>query len=269
MVVIALVQRLLLGHRLPWQIWPAAAAMVGGAAMTVVPSIGGVSTGGTGNVWQQGATPGGWRRQLHRMCWQWQHPGPGLTTPSQQPHCCRLPCRPLQSAAGALNSPRAWLGVGLAVVAMLCAVALLVLLQVRMVGAVGCRWAARVAFLSAPAGWWSEGGASECGAVGSGARRKCSTWYTEYNVLVRRACTWRSQTVQATRHVGFSIWSTQYLFTGSVLGLTLVLTLALDGSGWAAQLGSWTAGDWAVLCVLGSVVYVGSNFSMQASSAFL
>lgn len=39
-LVIALTQRLLLGHRLPLAFWPCATAMLAGAAMVIVPSIG-------------------------------------------------------------------------------------------------------------------------------------------------------------------------------------------------------------------------------------
>ena len=47
-ISIALVQWLLLGHRLPWQTWPAAGAMIGGACMVIVPSMGQVGGKETG-----------------------------------------------------------------------------------------------------------------------------------------------------------------------------------------------------------------------------
>ncbi|KAL4857549.1 hypothetical protein ACK3TF_002404 [Chlorella vulgaris] len=43
---VALFQRLLLRHRLPWIIWPAATLMLGGAAMVIVPTIGRASGAG-------------------------------------------------------------------------------------------------------------------------------------------------------------------------------------------------------------------------------
>jgi len=38
-IFVALVQSYLLGHDLPWLIWPCAAGSIAGAAMVIVPSI--------------------------------------------------------------------------------------------------------------------------------------------------------------------------------------------------------------------------------------
>lgn len=69
--------------------------------------------------------------------------------------------------------------------------------------------------------------------------------------------------LQATRHCGFKIWVLQYLFIFSVLFTMLALSLPIEGTDWAAQLAGWGATDWCLLALLGSLVYVGSNFAIQ------
>ncbi|KAI7835570.1 hypothetical protein COHA_010531 [Chlorella ohadii] len=125
-VFIALVQAALLRHKLPWALWPAAALMIGSAAMVIVPSMS-------------------------------------------------------QSAAGSLNSAKGWAGFGLS----------------------------------------------------------------------------------ATRHLGFSPWNCQYLYMGVTLVLLLCLSLPVNGTHWAADLSGWSAADWSVLALLGSVINVGTNLTMQ------
>jgi hypothetical protein len=52
-LAVALVQRVLLHHRLPRIIWPCAVVMLGGAAMVIVPTIGKVGGGWLAGCQQQ------------------------------------------------------------------------------------------------------------------------------------------------------------------------------------------------------------------------
>lgn len=45
--------------------------------------------------------------------------------------------------------------------------------------------------------------------------------------------------------------------------LLLCLSLPINGTNWGKDLGGWSAADWSVLALLGSVINVGSNLTMQ------
>lgn len=69
--------------------------------------------------------------------------------------------------------------------------------------------------------------------------------------------------VQATRHLGFNPWHLQYVFITVTLVLLLALSLPINGTNWGEALAGWTATDWSVLAVLGSVINIGTNLTMQ------
>ncbi|KAI7846420.1 hypothetical protein COHA_000130 [Chlorella ohadii] len=138
---IAIVQSLLLRHRLPWQLWLAAAVTLGGSAMVVAPNIS-------------------------------------------------------QSSAGSLGTTRGWIGFGLSVVTVMSGGLCLVLMQ-------------------------------------------------------------------ATRHMGFTIQELQYWYLAVACVLLTAITLPLDGTDWGVMAAYWSAADWLVLALLGSVVFVGLAFALQ------
>lgn len=49
----------------------------------------------------------------------------------------------------------------------------------------------------------------------------------------------------------------------ATLVLLLCLSLPINGTNWGEDLGGWSAADWSVLALLGSVINVGSNLTMQ------
>lgn len=69
--------------------------------------------------------------------------------------------------------------------------------------------------------------------------------------------------LQATRHLGFNPWHLQYVFITVTLVLLLALSLPINGTNWGEDLAGWTAADWSVLAVLGSVINIGTNLTMQ------
>ena len=50
---------------------------------------------------------------------------------------------------------------------------------------------------------------------------------------------------------------------GVTLVLLLCLSLPINGTNWREDLGGWSAADWSVLALLGSVINVGTNLTMQ------
>lgn len=68
---------------------------------------------------------------------------------------------------------------------------------------------------------------------------------------------------QATCHLAFDAWHTQYLFICSTLVLLLCLSLPINGTHWKEDLQGWTAADWGVLGLLGSVINIGMNLATQ------
>lgn len=75
----------------------------------------------------------------------------------------------------------------------------------------------------------------------------------------------RPPALQATHHLGLKAERLNHTFMLSGIVLFTALSLPIDGTDWAAQFGPWTAGDWLVLCTLGSVCYVYSATAMQVS----
>ncbi|KAI7839517.1 hypothetical protein COHA_006784 [Chlorella ohadii] len=141
---VALVQSVLLRHRLPLSIWPCSAVMLGGAAMVIVPSIGSGSGAG-------------------------------------------------------LNDWRGWLGFGLSLASMAATV---------------------VYFVS----------------------------------------------LQASRRLGFTSLQLQYLYLLLSVAVLLPISLGVDGTDWSANFRGWTAGDWAVLCVMSCCVVISANLCIQYST---
>lgn len=115
---VALVQSLLLRHRLPRLIWPCAAAMVAGAAMVLVPTLGGAVSGGGCWPLRAGAWPAAAAQPAVPV-------SPAACLPCPAHPRCRFP----QSSAGGLTGLAGWLGLLLSVITMLCTVANFVALQ--------------------------------------------------------------------------------------------------------------------------------------------
>lgn len=70
---------------------------------------------------------------------------------------------------------------------------------------------------------------------------------------------------QATRHMGIRITTLQYASLCASMPVLAAVSLPLDGTDWAAQLGAWGTADWCVLVVLGSVVFLGLAFALQVN----
>lgn len=68
---------------------------------------------------------------------------------------------------------------------------------------------------------------------------------------------------QATRHMGFTIQELQYWYLAVACVLLTAITLPLDGTDWGVMAAYWSAADWLVLALLGSVVFVGLAFALQ------
>lgn len=69
--------------------------------------------------------------------------------------------------------------------------------------------------------------------------------------------------LQASRSMGFTTLQLQYLFLIFCILLLLPLSLAVDGTDWAAQFVGWSAHDWIVLAATASFVCVGANSTLQ------
>ncbi|KAL4440433.1 hypothetical protein ABPG75_003434 [Micractinium tetrahymenae] len=134
-----------------------------------------------------------------------------------------------------------------------------------------CRWCRLLLGLSLPWAIWPAavlmlGGSAmyvvpSISQSASGSLDSPSAWFGFGLSLVAMASAVTFLCViQATRHCGFKIWVLQYQFIFSVLFTMLTLSLPIEGTDWAAQLAGWGATDWCLLALLGSVVYVGSNF---------
>lgn len=63
--------------------------------------------------------------------------------------------------------------------------------------------------------------------------------------------------------MGFTIQELQYWYLCAACVLLTAITLPLDGTDWGVMAASWTAVDWLVLALLGSVVFVGLAFALQ------
>lgn len=73
---------------------------------------------------------------------------------------------------------------------------------------------------------------------------------------------------QAFRRLKLSGTNLQYQYLSLTLLLAFPLTMAVDGTDWAAGFGPWTAGNWAELVVGGTVVYVGQNYLLQVGACW-
>jgi hypothetical protein len=59
----------------------------------------------------------------------------------------------------------------------------------------------------------------------------------------------------------------QYCYLVFCVLLLLPLTLPIDGTDWGGQFEGWSAGSWAVLVLVSSVVCIGANFCIQVGGA--
>lgn len=55
----------------------------------------------------------------------------------------------------------------------------------------------------------------------------------------------------------------QYLYLLLSITVLLPITLCVDGADWSANFRGWTAGDWAVLCVLSCCIVISANLCIQ------
>ncbi|KAL4438959.1 hypothetical protein ABPG77_006896 [Micractinium sp. CCAP 211/92] len=69
--------------------------------------------------------------------------------------------------------------------------------------------------------------------------------------------------LQAFRRLKLSGTNLQYLYLSLTLLVAFPLTMAVDGTDWAAGFGPWDAGNWAELVASGTVIYVGQNYLLQ------
>ncbi|GAB4816325.1 hypothetical protein N2152v2_003371 [Parachlorella kessleri] len=69
--------------------------------------------------------------------------------------------------------------------------------------------------------------------------------------------------IQATSHLRLSSELLNHAFFLSGALLFLPLSLAIEGTGWAGQLGPWTGEDWVLLAVLSVICYLGSATAIQ------
>ncbi len=61
----------------------------------------------------------------------------------------------------------------------------------------------------------------------------------------------------------FSASPLQYLYLLLSVAVLLPISLGVDGTDWAANFRGWTAGDWAVLCVMSCCVVISANLCIQ------
>lgn len=86
--------------------------------------------------------------------------------------------------------------------------------------------------------------------------------------LCARALRWAHPcSVQAFRRLKLSGTNLQYLYLSLTLLVAFPLTMAVDGTDWAAGFGPWDAGNWAELVASGTVIYVGQNYLLQVGAA--
>lgn len=55
----------------------------------------------------------------------------------------------------------------------------------------------------------------------------------------------------------------QYLYLLLSVAVLLPISLGVDGTHWSANFRGWTAGDWAVLCVMSCCVVISANLCIQ------
>ena len=67
--------------------------------------------------------------------------------------------------------------------------------------------------------------------------------------------------------MGFTALFLQHCMNVASVLCFLPLTLGVDGTGWGAQFGPWTATDWVALFSLSTVAYMGSGIFMQVRRA--
>lgn len=261
-IVIALFQGLVLGHRIPWLLWPAAAVMLGGAAMIIIPDILSVSGSGAEHISRCGlplaASPSTMGSPLPRRPMQLRHCGrvvPRFRTAGQRVGLAqqrrRLDRRPdgrhlapahrrlLHSPAGQWRCAalRCAARHGTALHGMTCCIAELCCADPH-------------SFPTAP-------------------RRAYSLVLSRpvqlalLGLLLDAALTpCPPAPVQASRHLGFNGVVIQYVSQASIVILLLPVTLGANGTDWSGM-AAWTASNWVVLVLLGTVVGVGCGFAIQ------
>ncbi|KAL4452756.1 hypothetical protein ABPG75_008418 [Micractinium tetrahymenae] len=69
--------------------------------------------------------------------------------------------------------------------------------------------------------------------------------------------------LQAFRRLKLSGTNLQYQYLSLTIIIAFPLTMAVDGTDWAAGFGAWDAGNWAELVLGGTVIYVGQNYLLQ------
>lgn len=63
--------------------------------------------------------------------------------------------------------------------------------------------------------------------------------------------------------VMFHVLPPQYLYLLLSVAVLLPISLGVDGTDWSANFRGWTAGDWAVLCVMSCCVVISANLCIQ------
>lgn len=70
-------------------------------------------------------------------------------------------------------------------------------------------------------------------------------------------------TQQAFRRLAFKSSHLLYAFMSILALVALPLSLALDGTDWAAGFAGWTPGDWCMLLLGGTILYAGQMWLLN------